>query len=390
MFQVFTNWNEQSGTSRNVPLSSPPSKIVGGSSSSHAPQHQSPTAAFYSKLKQYGITDVSPNQRQHWPVSVLKQVYLDLVAQRPRNVLQQEISLGSGDLRESWSKSARLSKSLAVMSALGYIIGLGDRHLDNILLCKKSGDVLHIDYNVCFDKGLKLKVPEIVPFRLTPMLQDALGLTGVEGKFRVAFETTLRVMRGNDARESLLTLLEAFVYDPLVDWTADETRRGGSEDLKTRLEVNVNLSLFLSRAEERRHEATVFEHQLDAQLSGLSGSIDAVTVEMSDLFIASAELSRLEQQEEMLLAEMTSLADKLSEYEPLQTRSFPECSAAGSKYEEIKAKLSGFANQCRSRHQQIEVWRNKSPLQLGDLFFHGIFLRRCNRRVKSLMLELPI
>lgn len=360
MFQVFTNWNEQSGSSRNVPVSSPPSKVLGGSSSSHAAQHQSPTAAFYSKLKQYGITDVSPNQRPHWPKSVLKHVYHDLVAQRPRNVLQQEISLGSGDLRESWSKAARLSKSLAVMSALGYIIGLGDRHLDNILLCKKSGDVLHIDYNVCFDKGLKLKVPEIVPFRLTPMLQDALGLTGVEGKFRVAFETTLRVVRASDARESLLTLLEAFVYDPLVDWTAEESRRGGSEDLKTRLEVNVNLSLFLSRAEERRHEATVFEHQMDAQLSELSCSIDAVAVEMSDIISGTAELCVLEQQEEKLSAEMTSLADKLSEYESLEGRNFPECSAVASRYEEIKAKLSGFANQCLSRHHQIEVWRDKS------------------------------
>ena len=28
-----------------------------------------------------------------------------------------------------------------------------------------SAEIVHIDYNVCFDKGTKLRVPEIVPFR---------------------------------------------------------------------------------------------------------------------------------------------------------------------------------------------------------------------------------
>lgn len=40
--------------------------------------------------------------------------------------------------------------------------------------------VVHIDYNVCFEKGKTLRVPEKVPFRLTPNLKDALGVTGIE------------------------------------------------------------------------------------------------------------------------------------------------------------------------------------------------------------------
>ena len=51
------------------------------------------------------------------------------------------------------------------------MLGLGDRHLDNVLLDAHSGEVVHIDYNVCFDKGLELKVPELVPFRLTQTMQ---------------------------------------------------------------------------------------------------------------------------------------------------------------------------------------------------------------------------
>ena len=40
--------------------------------------------------------------------------------------------------------------------------------------------VVHIDYNVCFEKGKGLRVPEKVPFRMTQNLEGALGLTGVE------------------------------------------------------------------------------------------------------------------------------------------------------------------------------------------------------------------
>jgi PI-3-kinase-related kinase SMG-1 len=46
--------------------------------------------------------------------------------------------------------------------------------------------VIHIDYNVCFEKGKTLRVPERVPFRLTPNVETALGLTGIEVCSRVS------------------------------------------------------------------------------------------------------------------------------------------------------------------------------------------------------------
>ena len=39
----------------------------------------------------------------------------------------------------------------------------------------------------------------------------------LQGQFRLSCEYVLKTMR--KGRETLLTLLEAFVYDPLVDWT---------------------------------------------------------------------------------------------------------------------------------------------------------------------------
>jgi hypothetical protein len=50
---------------------------------------------------------------------------------------------------------------------VGHLLGLGDRHLGNILLDVNSGGVVHIDFNIVFGVGRRLRVPEVVPFRLT-------------------------------------------------------------------------------------------------------------------------------------------------------------------------------------------------------------------------------
>lgn len=57
------------------------------------------------------------------------------------------------------------------MSMIGYILGLGDRHLDNLLIDKVSGEVVHIDYDICFEKGTNSRIPEVVPFRMTRTMQ---------------------------------------------------------------------------------------------------------------------------------------------------------------------------------------------------------------------------
>ena len=61
------------------------------------------------------------------------------------------------------------------MLQVGYLMGLGDRHLDNILLDRVSAEVVHIDYNIVFERGRRLPVPEIVPFRLTQTFQVSGG-----------------------------------------------------------------------------------------------------------------------------------------------------------------------------------------------------------------------
>jgi serine/threonine-protein kinase ATR len=122
------------------------------------------------------------------------------------------------------------------MSVVGYILGLGDRHGENILFDSFTGECVHVDFNCLFNKvcvawtclhlkfmrpnsihvsrsypfsfsllplflppslsqGETFDVPEVVPFRLTQNMVHAMGPMGTEGLFRTACEVALRLMR---------------------------------------------------------------------------------------------------------------------------------------------------------------------------------------------------
>lgn len=124
----------------------------------------------------------------------------------------------------------KFAVSLAAWSVTCHLLGIGDRHTNNILLDLSSGELVHIDYGIAFDKGRLLPVPEIVPFRLTPDLQAALGCFGGEefdfsgyGWFRSTGEKVLARFR--EELPLVTAVLEVFLNDPLHQW-ANATNLG--------------------------------------------------------------------------------------------------------------------------------------------------------------------
>lgn len=128
-------------------------------------------------------------------------------------------------------------RTLAVMSMVGYILGLGDRHGENILLDTKNGDVVHVDFNCLFNQGERFEIPEVVPFRLTHNLINAMGPLGVEGIYRKCCETTLKVLQ--DQKSTLKSVLRPFIYDPLVIWNKTIKTDGKLEKTNSKAMVNV-------------------------------------------------------------------------------------------------------------------------------------------------------
>ncbi|KAJ6532453.1 kinase-like domain-containing protein [Mycena capillaripes] len=100
---------------------------------------------------------------------------------------------------------------------IGYILGFGNRHPSNMMVERKTGKVVHIDFVDCFEVAMRLdEFPEKVPFRLTKMLTCAMEVTGIEGSFQKTCEISMGILRDN--QEVLMAVLETFVYNPLISW----------------------------------------------------------------------------------------------------------------------------------------------------------------------------
>jgi serine/threonine-protein kinase ATR len=115
----------------------------------------------------------------------------------------------------------RFIVSIAAWSAIGHVIGLGDRHSENILIDQSSGECVHVDFDCILDKGLYLPKPEVVPFRLTQNIVDVLGPTGTDGLFAQSLGVAMQTLRKN--RDTLLSVLEPFVKDPVINWKKTRT-----------------------------------------------------------------------------------------------------------------------------------------------------------------------
>jgi len=120
--------------------------------------------------------------------------------------------------------SRRLSytRSVAASSFAGHLLGLGDRHMANILVDQGTAEVIHIDLGIAFEQGRVLTTPEKVPFRMTDDIVDGMGVLGVDGPLRACMEQTARVLRSH--RDAILTVVGVFVHDPLYKWTITAER----------------------------------------------------------------------------------------------------------------------------------------------------------------------
>ncbi|XP_078521376.1 serine/threonine-protein kinase SMG1 [Lissotriton helveticus] len=334
-----------------------------------------PSELYYSKigpaLKAVGLNlDVS---RRDWPLSVMKSVLEELMETTPPNLLAKELWCSCATPDEWWRVTQSYARSTAVMSMVGYIIGLGDRHLDNVLIDMTTGEVVHIDYNVCFEKGKSLRVPEKVPFRMTHNIETALGVTGVEGVFRLSCEQVLHIMRRG--RETLLTLLEAFVYDPLVDWTAGgeagfagAVYGGGGQQAenkqsKREMERDITRSLFSSRVAEIKVNWFKNRDEMLAMLPKLDSSLEEYLNLQEELIEVEKLHGKLLEETDFLEgAEKAdhpsqTLQNRYSEHTQLQTQQ-------RAVQEAIQVKLNEFEQWITQYHA---AFNNLEATQLASL-----------------------
>jgi hypothetical protein len=170
---------------------------------------------------------------------------------------------------EWMGQSTAFTVTTALMSIVGYAIGLGDRHPSNIMVQRGTGRVIHIDFGDSFENArTRENFPEKVPFRLTRMIVNALDSGTVEGLFRRSCEDVMRVLREGSA--SLTALLQIFVHEPLED-------RGGNKMAQFKREKVDRVAEKLSGKDEELGEWTGATNELS-----IDAHVDALIQEAKD------------------------------------------------------------------------------------------------------------
>ncbi len=119
---------------------------------------------------QYGYIEFVPNSK------TLYHIKEDLNFSIQNWIIENNSDFDIGQIREN------ICRSCAAYCIITYVLGIGDRHLDNIMITNK-GIIFHIDFGYILGKDPKIMSPEI---RLTPEIIDAMG--GIHSKYYLKFK----------------------------------------------------------------------------------------------------------------------------------------------------------------------------------------------------------
>ena len=73
-------------------------------------------------LRDNGIHNL--DNRKEWPLSVMRQVLFELMEETPKDLLSLNLYLSSKTADEWYQLTSNLTRSIAVMSVIGYVIGM--------------------------------------------------------------------------------------------------------------------------------------------------------------------------------------------------------------------------------------------------------------------------
>ena len=142
------------------------------------------------------------------------EIFKDIAKENKAQELFEWMWIKSPSIQIWLKRHERFTITNALMSIVGYIIGLGDRHPSNLMIQRKTGSLSHIDFGESFETTNQRKnFPEKVPFRLTRMIAKNLFGGNTHGYFRDICLLTMSIMRENLL--SLVSQLVLFIHEPL-------------------------------------------------------------------------------------------------------------------------------------------------------------------------------
>jgi len=171
-----------------------------------------------------------PHAAYHWHAknttrAAAIEQFRSMTALVPQDILRRRLLRMAPSPECYLTLRASFARSLAATCVTGYLLGVGDRHLDNLLLDTTSGALVPIDFGACFGIGTSLlPVPELIPFRLTATLRGVLLPLDGQGLLRHYMVQALTRLRAQDSAGLLADRLEVYVRDPVMDWIRESEK----------------------------------------------------------------------------------------------------------------------------------------------------------------------
>ncbi|GLD93032.1 hypothetical protein PINS_up001624 [Pythium insidiosum] len=140
----------------------------------------------------------------------------------PADLLRRRLIQFGSDFEDFISIRGNFSSSLAVFNACSYLLGIGDRHMDNFLLDHRSGRVIGIDFGISFGAGASvLPVPELIPFRFTRQMQTVLQPYDSAILLVQDMQAVFEALR--EKKQVVESVMNVFLHEPLLDWQQSTT-----------------------------------------------------------------------------------------------------------------------------------------------------------------------
>ncbi|EDQ84433.1 uncharacterized protein MONBRDRAFT_30238 [Monosiga brevicollis MX1] len=115
------------------------------------------------------------------------------------------------------AQSMHYGRTLSTINICQYILGIGDRHLSNVMVDLRTGGLIGIDFGHHFGSATYLlPIPELMPFRLTRIMEQALQPHTRNGLIKHVMCHVLTALKAR--RSDLLAVIQIFATEPTLDW----------------------------------------------------------------------------------------------------------------------------------------------------------------------------
>ncbi|XP_062044500.1 DNA-dependent protein kinase catalytic subunit isoform X2 [Lepus europaeus] len=125
---------------------------------------------------------------------------------------------------------SHFASSHALLCVSHWVLGIGDRHLNNFMVALETGSVIGIDFGHAFGSATQfLPVPELMPFRLTRQFINLMLPMKDTGLIYSVMVHALRAFRSDPGL--LTNTMDVFIKEPSFDWKCFEKKmlkKGGS------------------------------------------------------------------------------------------------------------------------------------------------------------------